>query len=139
MLVWVFGGVAAALLPLIVGLMAILGAMSVLRLITTFSEVSIFALNITSALGLALAIDYTLLIVSRYRDESEVVQPRKPPGDHDVHCGTHRAVLGDDRGAVAVGAVGLPDVLPQIVRLLGSRPSRSPPPPLWSSPRPPSL
>ena len=68
-LVWVFGGVAAALLPLVVGLMAILGAMSVLRLITTFSEVSIFALNITSALGLALAIDYTLLIVSRYRDE----------------------------------------------------------------------
>jgi RND superfamily putative drug exporter len=68
-LVWVFGGVAAALLPLVVGLMAILGAMSVLRLITSFSEVSIFALNITSALGLALAIDYTLLIVSRYRDE----------------------------------------------------------------------
>jgi RND superfamily putative drug exporter len=68
-LVWVFGGVAAALLPLLVGMMAILGAMAVLRLITTFSEVSIFALNITSALGLALAIDYTLLIASRYRDE----------------------------------------------------------------------
>jgi RND superfamily putative drug exporter len=68
-LVWVFGGVAAALLPLVVGLMSILGAMAVLRLITSFSEVSIFALNITSALGLALAIDYTLLIVSRYRDE----------------------------------------------------------------------
>ena len=68
-LVWVFGGLAAALLPLVVGMMAILGAMSVLRLITVFSEVSIFALNITSALGLALAIDYTLLIVSRYRDE----------------------------------------------------------------------
>jgi RND superfamily putative drug exporter len=41
----------------------------VLRLLTSFTEVSIFALNITASLGLALAIDYTLLIVSRYRDE----------------------------------------------------------------------
>ena len=68
-LVWVFGGLLAASLPMVVGLMAILGAMSVLRLLTGFTEVSIFALNITTALGLALAIDYTLLIVSRYRDE----------------------------------------------------------------------
>ncbi|MCB1291348.1 MMPL family transporter [Mycolicibacterium sp.] len=68
-LVWVFGGVVAASLPMLVGVLAILGAMSVLRLITAFAEVSIFALNITAALGLALAIDYTLLIVSRYRDE----------------------------------------------------------------------
>ncbi len=68
-LVWVFGGVIASMLPLVVGLLAVLGAMSVLRIVTGFTEVSIFALNITTALGLALAIDYTLLIVSRYRDE----------------------------------------------------------------------
>jgi putative drug exporter of the RND superfamily len=68
-LVWVFGGLFAAALPMMVGLMSIVGAMSVLRLITYFTEVSIFGLNITSALGLALAIDYTLLILSRYRDE----------------------------------------------------------------------
>ena len=68
-LVWVFGGLLAASLPLVVGLMAILGAMAVLRLITSFTEVSIFALNITTALGLALAVDYTLLILNRYRDE----------------------------------------------------------------------
>ena len=68
-LVWVFGGLIAATLPLLVGMMAILGAMAVLRLITHFTDVSIFALNITTALGLALAVDYTLLIVSRYRDE----------------------------------------------------------------------
>jgi RND superfamily putative drug exporter len=68
-LVWVFGGLVAAALPMLVGLMATLGAMSVLRLITGFTEVSIFALNITTALGLALAVDYTLLILSRYRDE----------------------------------------------------------------------
>ncbi len=68
-LVWVFGGLLAASLPMVVGLMSILGAMAVLRLITSFTEVSIFALNITTALGLALAVDYTLLILSRYRDE----------------------------------------------------------------------
>jgi RND superfamily putative drug exporter len=68
-LVWVFGGLVAAALPMMVGLMSILGAMSVLRLITMFTEVSIFALNITTALGLALAVDYTLLILSRFRDE----------------------------------------------------------------------
>lgn len=68
-LVWVFGGLIAAALPMAVGLMSILGTMAVLRLITGFTEVSIFALNIATALGLALAIDYTLLIVSRYRDE----------------------------------------------------------------------
>ncbi|WP_313674222.1 MMPL family transporter [Mycolicibacterium sp.] len=68
-LVWVFGGLVAASLPMVVGVMAIFGSMAVLRLLTSFTEVSIFALNITTALGLALAIDYTLLIVSRYRDE----------------------------------------------------------------------
>ncbi len=68
-LVWVFGGLVAASLPMVVGVMAIFGAMAMLRLLTSFTEVSIFALNITTALGLALAIDYTLLIVSRYRDE----------------------------------------------------------------------
>ncbi len=68
-LVWVFGGVVASLLPMVVGMMAVLGAMAVLRLLTVFTDVSIFALNIAASLGLALAIDYTLLIVSRYRDE----------------------------------------------------------------------
>ena len=68
-LVWVFGGVLAAAVPLAVGGMAILGSLAVLRGVTTFADVSIFALNLSAAMGLALAIDYTLLIISRYRDE----------------------------------------------------------------------
>ena len=68
-LIWVFGGLLAAALPVAVGIIAILGSLSVLRLITFGTDVSIFALNLTTALGLALAIDYTLLIISRYRDE----------------------------------------------------------------------
>ncbi|MGK2882201.1 MAG: MMPL family transporter [Mycobacterium sp.] len=70
-LVWVFGGLLAAALPMVVGAMAILGSMAVLRSITFVTDVSIFALNLTIAIGLALAIDYTLLILSRYRDELE--------------------------------------------------------------------
>jgi RND superfamily putative drug exporter len=68
-LVWVFGGLYTAALPVAIGGMSILGALAVLRLIAFTTDVSIFALNLSTALGLALAIDYTLLIVSRFRDE----------------------------------------------------------------------
>jgi RND superfamily putative drug exporter len=68
-LVWVFGGLVAAALPLAVGGFAIFGSMAVLRAITFSTDVSIFALNLSVAMGLALAIDYTLLIISRFRDE----------------------------------------------------------------------
>ena len=68
-LVWVFGGVLAAALPVAVGGLAIFGSMAVLRAITFATDVSIFALNLCVATGLALAIDYTLLILSRFRDE----------------------------------------------------------------------
>ncbi len=68
-LVWVFGGLWAAALPVAVGVMAIVGALAVLRVTALLTDVSIFALNLTAALGLALAIDYTLLMVSRFRDE----------------------------------------------------------------------
>lgn len=68
-LVWIFGGLFAAALPVVVGGFAILGAMASLRAVSLFANVSIFALNLTVAMGAALAIDYTLLILSRYRDE----------------------------------------------------------------------
>jgi RND superfamily putative drug exporter len=68
-LVWVFGGLLTAALPITLGGLAIVGSMSVLRLISFGTDVSIYALNLSSAMGLALAIDYTLLIISRYRDE----------------------------------------------------------------------
>ncbi|WP_328360415.1 MMPL family transporter [Mycobacterium sp. NBC_00419] len=76
-LVWVFGGMFAAALPVAVGLMAILGSLAVLRVTTFFTDVSIFALNLTTAMGLALAIDYTLLMISRYRDELAEGSPRE--------------------------------------------------------------
>ncbi|WP_031159850.1 MMPL family transporter, partial [Streptomyces durhamensis] len=69
LLVMVFGSAVAALLPLGIGIVAILGTNAVLRGLTTFTDVSVFALNLTTALGLGLAIDYALFIVRRYREE----------------------------------------------------------------------
>lgn len=69
LLVLVFGSAIAAALPLVVGMMSILSTMLVLRVIASFTDVSIFALNITTALGLGLAIDYSLFIVSRFKEE----------------------------------------------------------------------
>jgi putative drug exporter of the RND superfamily len=69
LLVIVFGSVVAALLPLAVGIFAIIGTFAVLQVMTNFTDVSIFSLNLTTALGLGLAIDYSLFVVSRFREE----------------------------------------------------------------------
>jgi putative drug exporter of the RND superfamily len=68
-LVLVFGSLVAALLPLVVGVLAIVGTLVVLRALAAVTEVSIFSMNLTTALGLGLAVDYALFIVSRYREE----------------------------------------------------------------------
>jgi putative drug exporter of the RND superfamily len=69
LLILVFGGLVAAALPLLIGGLTVLGTFLVLEVINRFTEVSIFALNLTTAMGLGLAIDYALFIVSRYREE----------------------------------------------------------------------
>ena len=69
LLVIVFGSVVAAGLPLGVGIVSVLGTFLILRGLASITEVSIYALNLTTAMGLGLAIDYSLFIVSRYREE----------------------------------------------------------------------
>ena len=70
-----FRSVVAALLPLLVGGMAIVLTMFGLRLGSEFGSISVFALNVTTGLGLGLAIDYSLFMVSRYREELAKVGP----------------------------------------------------------------
>src|SRR3954453_13129385 len=65
----------AALLPLLIGGLAIVGTFLALRVANEFVDVSIFALNLTTGLGLGLAIDYSLFVVSRYREEIAQVGP----------------------------------------------------------------
>jgi len=69
LLVLVFGSVVAASLPLGIGGLAVVGTFLVLRVLASFTQVSIFALNLTTAMGMGLAIDYSLFVVSRYREE----------------------------------------------------------------------
>ncbi len=75
LLLLVFRGVVAALLPLLSGIVAILGTFLALRVVNGFTPMSIFALNLTTGLGLGLAIDYSLFIVTRYREELARVGP----------------------------------------------------------------
>lgn len=69
LLILVFRSGAAALLPLAVGGVSVVGSLAILVVVAQFTSVSIFATNLTTALGLGLAIDYSLFIVSRYREE----------------------------------------------------------------------
>ncbi len=69
LLAFVFGALAASAMPLVVGVAAILGAFFILYLISLFTTVSIYALNLTTGMGLGLGIDYALLMVNRFREE----------------------------------------------------------------------
>ena len=73
LLMLAFGSVVAGLLPLSVGLLAILATFAELDVLTRVTSVSIFAINLTTALGLGLGIDYALLMVSRFREELAAV------------------------------------------------------------------
>jgi putative drug exporter of the RND superfamily len=69
LLIVVFASLVAAVLPVSVGIVSILGTFLVLRLIALTTDVSVFALSMVTAMGLGLAIDYSLFIVSRFREE----------------------------------------------------------------------
>jgi RND superfamily putative drug exporter len=80
-LVVVFGSLVAAGLPLAVGILAVLGTFVVLKALAQVTDVSVFSLNLTTGMGLGLAIDYSLFVVSRYREElGHGVSPRVAVG-----------------------------------------------------------
>ena len=68
-LLFVFGGVVAAAMPLIVGILSIIGSLSLLSVLAQYQQVNIFSQSIITLLGLGLAIDYGLFMVSRFREE----------------------------------------------------------------------
>jgi uncharacterized membrane protein YdfJ with MMPL/SSD domain len=72
LLLFVFRGVVAASIPLLIGGISIVGTLFVLRVMSGFVDTSLFALNIATGLSLGLAVDYALLMVSRYREEIAV-------------------------------------------------------------------
>lgn len=72
LLLVVFRSAVAALVPLLLGGLSILGTLLVLRIMASLVDTSLFALNIGTALSLGLAVDYALLLVSRHREEVQV-------------------------------------------------------------------
>jgi uncharacterized membrane protein YdfJ with MMPL/SSD domain len=67
--IWIFRGIVAALLPVAAGLLSIATTLALLRVANAVTPVSVFALNLVTGAGLGLAIDYSLLLLSRYREE----------------------------------------------------------------------
>jgi RND superfamily putative drug exporter len=65
----IFGSLVSALMPTLIGGIAVMGAFAVVRLITGVTDVSIFSINVITLLGMGLAIDYALFVVSRFREE----------------------------------------------------------------------
>src|SRR5690349_5204688 len=74
-LVIVFGSVVAAMLPLAVGLLGVAAGMAVTGILARAMPVSAYAANVVSMIGLGVAIDYSLFVVSRYREELSVYAP----------------------------------------------------------------
>jgi uncharacterized membrane protein YdfJ with MMPL/SSD domain len=69
LLVLIFRGLVAALSPLVIGGIAILGAFVAVRALTYVTDISVFAINVITLLGLGMAVDYSLFVVSRFREE----------------------------------------------------------------------
>ena len=109
----IFGG-RAALLPLIVGVTTVLGTFLVLTGLNQVYGLSVFALNLVIGLGLGLAIDYSLFLVSRYREELDGRARRRPPSHHHAHRGPHRRLLGGHRRRRPRHPRRLPDGLPAV-------------------------
>uniref|UniRef100_UPI003569C5D7 MMPL family transporter n=1 Tax=Nocardioides sp. TaxID=35761 RepID=UPI003569C5D7 len=74
----IFGSLVAASMPALVGALAVIGALAIVRVLTHFTEVSVFSINVISMLGMGLAIDYALFIISRFREELAVIPADNP-------------------------------------------------------------
>lgn len=141
----IFGGVVAASMPLVVGVLAVLGGFTITRLLTYVTDISVFAINVITIIGLGLAIDYSLFIVSRFREElaagaderTAVVRTMATAGRTVVVSGAtvllalagllivplpflHGIALGGG-AAIGVAIVSALVVLPAVLAVLGRR------------------
>ncbi|RBM22668.1 hypothetical protein DI005_05890 [Prauserella sp. PE36] len=105
LLVLVFGSVVAALLPLAIGGIAILGTFAELSLLGSLTDVSVFAINLTTGLGLGLAIDYALLMVSRFREQLAAGSSTRDAVIRTVETAGRTITFGAVTVAVALSAL----------------------------------
>jgi RND superfamily putative drug exporter len=160
LLVFAFGSVVAALLPLAIGLIAILGTFAELFVLGSVTSVAIYSINLATALGLALAIDYALLMISRFREElarglepaQAVVRSVQTAGRTIVFSGATvvaalamllifpmyflRSFAYAGMGVVLISVAAAVMVLPALLAVLGRRVNSGPLP--WARDREPS-
>jgi RND superfamily putative drug exporter len=105
LLLLVFRGAVAALIPLLIGVLSILGTFLVLRIMSSLVDTSLFALNIATALSLGLAVDYALLLVSRYREELAATGPTREAHRRTVMTAGRAALFSGFTIAVALAAL----------------------------------
>jgi RND superfamily putative drug exporter len=110
LLLIVFRGVVAASIPLLLGMVSVGGTFLVLLVMSEFVDTSIFALNITTAMGLGLAVDYGLLLVTRYREELERNGPSRESHRRLVESAGRTVVFSGMTVAAAMAAL---TILPQ--------------------------
>ncbi|WP_327722669.1 MMPL family transporter [Streptomyces sp. NBC_00490] len=105
LLLVVFGGLRSAALPLVIAVSGIAGAFLALFLFSEVTDISVYAIQVTTMLGLGLAVDYALLMLVRFREERR--------NTHDVAEAVHRTVAAAGRTVlfsgltVAVSLTGL--------------------------------
>ena len=105
LLLLAFGSAVAALLPLGVGLIAVLGTFAVLDVLGHITSVSTYSINLTTAMGLGLAIDYSLLIVSRFREEVASGRDTETAVVRTLQTAGRTVVFSAATVAVALGAM----------------------------------
>jgi RND superfamily putative drug exporter len=105
LLLLAFGSAVAALLPLGVGLIAVLGTFAVLDALGHITSVSTYSINLTTAMGLGLAIDYSLLIVSRFREEVADGRDTEDAVVRTLQTAGRTVVFSAATVAVALGAM----------------------------------
>ena len=105
LLILIFGSIVAAGLPLAVGALAVLGTFLMLQLLSGVTEVSIFSLNLTTAMGLGLAIDYSLFVVSRYREELAHGHPTEKAISRTLHTAGRTVVFSAITVALSLAAL----------------------------------
>jgi putative drug exporter of the RND superfamily len=105
LLLFVFRGVIAAAIPLLMGVISIVGTLLVLRVMSGIADTSLFALNIATGLSLGLAVDYALLLVSRYREELARDGPSREAHRHTVQTAGRTALFSGLTVAAAMAAL----------------------------------
>lgn len=105
LLLVVFGSMIAACMPLIVGGLSILGSLAMLSILAGFVQVNVFAQSVVTLLGLGLAIDYGLFMVSRFREELD--QGQSVPEAVRTTTNTAGKTVVFSAGMVAVALSGL--------------------------------